>query len=249
MFPEPISRILINNGFCSVRSVANFVRKNQIYVGGQKVQTLDFPVFVEKDIVCINGKALPLRSHLYFMMNKPLGYVCAASNDRHPVVYDLFSCANLNIPKELGTFHSVGRLDSETEGLLLFTTNGSFSHHLTAPEFHVKKTYAVTLEKPVGVEEMKLYECSFNSGITLPADKKAGESKALPAQIEFTSSKECKIIVQEGQFHQVRRMVQAMGNSVVNLKRVAFGGLLLDEKLAPGDFRKMSLEELNLIEI
>lgn len=244
MFGEPLSRILINHGLCSVRSVSNFLSKNEVLVNGLKAAKKELEVFVEKDDIIVNGKLLDKFSHLYFMLNKPLGYVCARSSDRHPVVYDLFPLADFNIPEEFGSFHSIGRLDSDTEGLLLFTTNGSFSHHLTDPAFHVKKTYEVTLEQDVSVEEMKLYECSFRNGIVMPAEKKASESKALPAQIEFSSSIECKITVQEGKFHQVRRMILGAGNRVVHLKRISFGELFLDGDLAPGEYRKLSREDL-----
>lgn len=147
MFFEPLVRVLINHGFCSLRSARNFLRKNVVFVDGTRIFECGFPVKIEKDEISVNGKILEKQKNLYILLNKPAGYVCSFVSDSHPVVYELLS--SINIPKNLGKLHTVGRLDFDTCGLLLFTTNGSFSHRLASPDFKVEKKYFVRLENPV----------------------------------------------------------------------------------------------------
>ncbi len=235
MFFEPLARVLINHGFCSLRSARNFLRKNDVSVNGERILECSFPVKIERDEISVNGNILEKQKHLYILLNKPAGYVCSFVSDRHPVVYELVS--SINIPKNLGKLHSVGRLDCDTCGLLLFTTNGSFSHKLAAPDFKIEKKYFVRLENPVEESGQVAYRKMFEEGVILPAEKKFGEQKALPAALEFLSDRECVVTVREGRFHQIKRMFLAVKNRVVFLKRIQFGNLKLDENLLPGQFR------------
>ena len=241
MFFEPLARVLINHGFCSLRSARNFLRKNIVLVNGGRVLECGFPVKIGKDEISVNGNILEKQKHLYILLNKPAGYVCSFVSDRHPVVYELVS--SINIPKNLGKLHSVGRLDCDTCGLLLFTTNGSFSHKLAAPDFKIEKKYFVRLENPVEESGQTAYKKMFSEGVILPAEKKFGEQKALPAAWEFLSDRECVVIVREGRFHQIKRMFLAVKNRVVFLKRIQFGNLKLDENLLPGQFRFVDEKE------
>lgn len=108
MFFEPVARVLINHGFCSLRSARNFLRKNMVFVNGARVFECDFPVKIDKDEISVNGNVLEKQKHLYILLNKPAGYVCSFVSDRHPVVYELVS--SINIPKNIGKLHTVGRL-------------------------------------------------------------------------------------------------------------------------------------------
>ncbi len=180
--------------------------------------------------------------HLYLMMNKPCGYVCSSVSDRSPVVFDL-------IPEEYKSYcvqnnlslHTVGRLDKDTSGLLLFTTDGQFSHRLTSPENHVEKLYEVVLKEKESAERQKQIEQRFSKGIILPAEKKSEEQQALPSKIEWISSSVCRLTISEGKFHQVRRMFLAVGNEVSELKRLSVGTYLLPKDLEPGNVVQVSM--------
>lgn len=241
MFFEPLVRVLINHGFCSLRSARNFLRKNEVFVNGTRIFECGFPVKIEKDEISVNGKILEKQKNLYILLNKPAGYVCSFVSDSHPVVYELLS--SIDIPKNLGKLHTVGRLDFDTCGLLLFTTNGSFSHRLASPDFKVEKKYFVRLENPVEESGQAAYKKMFDDGVVLPAEKKFGEQKALSAALDFLSVRECVVTVCEGRFHQIKRMFLAAGNRVEFLKRIQFGSIKLDEKLLPGQFRFLDEKE------
>lgn len=180
--------------------------------------------------------------HLYLMMNKPCGYVCSSVSDRSPVVFDLIPdeyksyCVQNNL-----SLHTVGRLDKDTSGLLLFTTDGQFSHRLTSPENHVEKLYEVVLKEKESAERQKQIEQRFSKGIILPAEKKSEEQQALPSNIEWISASVCRLTISEGKFHQVRRMFLAVGNEVSELKRLAVGTYLLPKDLEPGNVVQVSM--------
>ena len=186
--------------------------------------------------------------HIYLMMNKPLGAVCATASDSHPTVYSF-----LDDDKKKQTssaprgcrLHTVGRLDAESSGLLLLTTDGRFSHHITAPESAIKKTYLVTLKTPVKTPaEQEDYIKKSAAGLTLPPDHKAPEQDSAPAHLEWLSATQCRITVTEGKFHEVRRIFLALGNEVIALHRLSIGSLQLDQNLAPGQYRELTQEEI-----
>lgn len=246
MFPEPICKVLVNQKICSSRGARTLFKQGRVTVNGKVVEQHDFAVDVARDDISVDGKLLEKVQHVYLVLNKPVGYVCASASDRHPVVYDLLSSIKLS---PFQTLHSVGRLDSETSGLLLLTTNGAFSHFLTAPENHVEKQYAAVLENPVNLQEQARYKKLFASGTVLPAEKKAPESTALPAKLEFISQKECLVTVSEGQFHQIRRMFLGVGNSVAELKRISIGNFRLEDDLLSGQFKFLEKDDLEKLQI
>ncbi|MCR5253017.1 MAG: pseudouridine synthase [Treponema sp.] len=186
--------------------------------------------------------------HIYLMMNKPLDAVCASASDSHPIV---FSFLDDDMKKQASSaprgcrLHTVGRLDANSSGLLLLTTDGRFSHHITAPESAIKKTYLVTLKTPVTApEQQSAYSTACAAGLTLPPDKKAPEDHSAPAQLEWLTSTQCRITVTEGKFHEVRRIFLALGNEVTALHRLSIGSLQLDKNLAPGQWRALTAEEV-----
>lgn len=183
---------------------------------------------------------------LYIVMNKPAGYVCSAVSDSHKTVYELLpeNLRELMNAKRGQRLHSIGRLDCDTSGLLLFTNDGFFSHQLTAPDQHVFKTYKVKLASHVSKDKQQAITSLFAKGITLPPEKKAPEQQCSPAQITFFSEVEAEVIIQEGKFHQVRRMFRAVKNEVVELKRISVGNFMLPGELAPGEYRFLSEEEI-----
>ena len=187
-----------------------------------------------------------------------LGYTYGLSNEeelseeekaRANIYSEELAKKDIEYAKEnsLQKIHTVGRLDTDTEGLLLFTTNGDFSHSLANPLFHVKKTYYVELEKTESEAQRKILEEKFSEGFFIPEEKKEKEFISRPAILEWNSENSCRLTITEGKFHQVKRMFSAQRNKVVFLKRISIGSLALDEKLAPGNSRELSNEELSLL--
>lgn len=179
-------------------------------------------------------------------MNKAAGTVCSTVSDRRRTVYEAFPQAVLT-DENGARLHSVGRLDADTEGLLLFTNDGKLSNFLTRPESKIEKTYLVVLASPVFGYEQKNYFEKAAAGLILPAEKKAGEQKSGGAKISWRSETECEISLCEGKFHEVKRIFRALGNEVKNLKRIKFAGLALPADLGRGDFRKLTAEEIEYL--
>lgn len=188
---------------------------------------------------------------IYLIMNKPCGYVCSAASDSHKTVYELLTPDLQTMVSEVPRgcrLHTVGRLDCDTSGLLLITNDGKFSNKVaTSPD--IQKTYRATLAKPLASEEQKNYIERAAGGLTLPPEKKFGEQKALSAALIFESPEICKITVQEGKFHEVRRIFRALGNEVIELERIAIDGLMLPKDLAPGQWRELSEVELRSLSL
>lgn len=187
--------------------------------------------------------------HTYIMMNKAAGTVCATASDSHPLV---FSFLDDDMQEQAKTaprglrLHTVGRLDCQTSGLLLLTTDGYFSHYITSPESGIKKTYLVSLKVQISSDEEEEYNRRCRQGLILPPDHKAQEEKSAPAELEWLSPSLCRITVTEGKFHEVRRIFLALGNEVTALHRLSIGNLKLDENLKPGQWRKLTEKEIEL---
>lgn len=193
-----------------------------------------------------SGKEIQ-ENKIYLMMNKPCGYVCSAASDSHKTVYQLLPQNLQKLVKNAkrgARLHTVGRLDCDTSGLLLITTDGYFSNYLTRSENQISKTYKVLLEKSVNEEEKRLYRENALLGLTLPEDKKAPREKAAPALIEWISDNQAKIAITEGKFHEVKRIFSALGNHVIELERLSIQNLALDTNLKAGDFRELEAFEI-----
>ena len=192
--------------------------------------------------------------NLYLIMNKPAGYVCSAVSDSHKTVYELLPPEMQDLvqnAKRGHRLHTIGRLDCDTSGLLLLTTDGNFSHKVAASSeiggAELGKTYNVELKKSVSHSEQVEYQVRAADGIILPPEKKFGEQKAAPAEIEWLSENKCKITVTEGKFHEVRRLFRALGNEVVKLERIAIAGLCLPQELGKGEWRELTENEMPLL--
>ncbi len=180
-------------------------------------------------------------------MNKATGEVCSTVSDSHHTVYEHFS-PELLISNTV-KLHSVGRLDCDTEGLLLFTNDGQLSNFLTRPENKIKKTYFVSLKNRVTNLQQKKYSDLAEKGLTLPPEKKAPEQKSAGAKITWLSENECHITLTEGKFHEVKRIFRTLGNEVIYLKRVKFAGLDLEESLPVGQFRPLYESEVKTLKL
>ena len=247
MFTQRLDNFLIQNNLCSKRSAQNFLKNNEVMVNEVLQKKHKVKINPENDIVKINNKELEGIKHFYLMMNKPAGFVCSSVSDRSKVVYELLENFKNENQNEFAKLHTVGRLDKDTEGLLLFTTNGNFSDYITRKENQIEKTYFVELEKKVFKEEQLLYKEKFEKGIFIPEEKKAKSFTTLPAKIIWLSDTSCNLTIQEGKFHQVRRMFLVMNNFVTYLKRISIGKLNLDESLTKGEYKILSQNEIEKI--
>ena len=183
----------------------------------------------DTDSVSLDGREQTYREQRYYMLNKPAGVITASRDERHDTVLELF-------PEKLrrGLF-AVGRLDKDTEGLLLVTDDGALSHALMSPTRHVSKVYEAEIDGELVPEAAE----RFASGLTL-----RDGTECRPATLEQLPDGRVRVTLHEGKYHQVKRMIAACGATVTYLKRVQLGNVRLDESLAPGEFRELAAEEL-----
>lgn len=224
-----IDKLLANSGFGSRRDVKKLIKNQRVCVDKQIVTDSGFLVDETKDEITVDGKILSYKKNRYYMMNKPPGVLSATKDHNEKTVLDIMDADDAR-----GVF-PVGRLDKDTTGLLILTNDGDFSHQLLSPKKHVDKTYLVGLEKPVTMEDVKVFSEGFY------VDK---ELTALPAKLEIipdTDSKQAYVTIVEGKFHQVKRMFAARNNKVLALKRISMGQFVLDENLKEGEYKAIDI--------
>lgn len=212
--------------------VKTYIRQGLVNVNGMAVLNADTKIEELTDQVSFKGKILQYQKYVYYMLNKPEGVVSATRDDTAPTVVSLLGSAYRE------DIFPVGRLDRDTTGLLLLTNDGELAHRLLSPKRHVDKVYHVVLEKELTEDNI----CALEQGVDI-----GEEAPALPARVTVTEENTILLTLHEGRFHQVKRMMQAVGNHAQALKRVAFGGLLLDENLKPGQFRELTEEEVGIL--
>lgn len=225
-----LDKFLCENGYGTRSQVKLLIRQENVSVNGTLCKTADFKVDENKDSVTVNGTALVYIKNVYYMFHKPAGCVSATRDNRAKTVLDYLKKEDYR-----EDIFPVGRLDKDTEGLLLLTNDGNLAHRLLSPKKHVPKTYYVKLQKPLMKEEIHLLEEGVDIG---------EEKKTLPAKVQVTNDTEILLTISEGKFHQVKRMLHAVGNEVVYLKRLSMGTLTLDEHLKKGEYRTLTGEEL-----
>ena len=234
---ERLDKIISNLGYGSRKDVKSFAKKGLIEVDGIIVKDNGMIVDTEKSTIKINGEEILYRKYIYLMMNKPDGVISATQDNRDETVIDL-----LDIDHQAFEPFPVGRLDKDTVGLLLLTNDGELNHRLIAPKWHVDKVYYAKIDKKVDEKDI----VAFKSGITLDDGYKCLEAN-LEILLSSDEGSEIRLTIQEGKFHQVKRMFEAVGKSVIYLKREEFGGLLLDTDLEEGEYRELTNEELSLL--
>lgn len=214
-----------------------YLTKGWIAVNDNVVKKGDIKIDENKDIVTCQGKQIGYEEMLYYMLNKAAGYVSATVDDKYPTIISIFD------EKERKRLFPVGRLDIDTEGLIIVTNDGALNHHLTSPKHNIVKKYYAKLK---GIPDLAGID-KIHSGIDL------GDFVAKAADLELISSNEMDntsevyVYVSEGKFHQVKRMMSAIGTEVIYLKRVAIGELLLDETIEVGNYRKLTDKELEIL--
>ena len=208
------------------------VRAGRVTINGVKVKDSSIHVG-EDDVVSMDGKEIKYERFVYYLMNKPAGVISATEDPRERTVLDL-----IGGQQRRGLF-PVGRLDKDTEGLLLITNDGELAHRLLSPGRHVDKVYFARLDGPVGERERELFAQGLRVDETLTA---------MPAVLEILeSANEVRVTIREGKFHQVKRMFAAVGREVLYLKRLSMGPLTLDNGLAAGAYRRLTEEEESAI--
>lgn len=233
MTRERLDKVLSNMGYGTRKEVKALVKRGEVTVNGVLVRDSAQHVLPENDDIHVSGEKLLYRRYIYIMMNKPKGVISATEDDYDKTVVDLLS-------DEMKIFEPapVGRLDKDTEGLLLITNDGELNHLLLSPRRHVPKKYYAKIEGIV-VDEDKI---KFKEGVVLDDGY-----RTMPAELSIINSNEeseIEVILHEGKFHQVKRMFEAVGKKVIYLKRLEMGTLKLDENLKTGEYRELSEEEL-----
>lgn len=230
---ERLDKIISATGKKSRREVKLLVKQGRILVDGVPASAAEMKVDPAVSEILLDGEDIGYQRFTYIMLHKPAGVLSAVEDKRQKTVLDL-------LPEELQKrgLSPVGRLDKDTEGLLLLTNDGELTHKLLSPRHHVDKVYYARVE---GVLEQA--DCdAFAAGMTL------GDGlECMPAGLEILSPSEALVTLQEGKFHQVKRMLAARGKPVVYLKRLSMGALRLDETLRPGEFRHLTEEERNCL--
>jgi 16S rRNA pseudouridine516 synthase len=219
---------------CTRSESKTLLQKGRVTVNDQICKKGDTKVET-CDVVCVDGKPLTYEEFVYLMLNKPKGIISASTDKRDTTVVDLVQKA---YPKR--KLFPAGRLDKDSTGFVLITDDGGFAHRILAPRRHVSKTYTVTLDAPL-TQEMR---SGFASGITL-ADGTI-LAPAIVSPLDETGL-QVQVILQQGVYHQIKRMFGIYGVGVNQLHRNAIGGLSLDQDLAPGQWRELSEEEVEVI--
>ncbi|MGF1792244.1 16S rRNA pseudouridine(516) synthase RsuA [Photobacterium profundum] len=211
------------------KEAGRLLNNKMIEVNGDVVKSISLKITDDCDVE-FNGKKLTLQGPQYFMLNKPEGFVCSHVDDHNPTVFVLFDEVS---PEKM---HVAGRLDGDTTGLTLLTDDGQWSHRVTSPRHVCEKVYHVELADPVPEETIQ----TFLEGVQLRGEKDITR----PAKLEILGEREAILTITEGKYHQVKRMFAAVGNRVVGLHREQVGAVVLDENLEPGEYRRLTEEEV-----
>lgn len=230
-----LDKYLADMGCGTRQEVKKLIRSGQVSVDGAVVKKPETKVEQTVQEVCLNGEKVGYESFEYYMLNKPAGVISATEDRSCQTVVDLIK------EKKRKDLFPVGRLDKDTEGLLLITNDGALAHRLLSPKKHVDKCYFARVSGKVTEDDVRSFENGVNIGSLEQPEI------TMPAKLEIITSDEIsqiRLTIQEGKFHQVKRMFQAVGKEVIYLKRLRMGTLVLDENLSVGEYRPLTKEEL-----
>jgi 16S rRNA pseudouridine516 synthase len=202
------------------------IKSGRVRVNGKVVTNPTVHIQEESDELMIDDKPVTYQKYFYFMLNKPAG-VISATEGRDTTVIDL-------IDENIKGLFPCGRLDKDTEGLLMISNDGELTHQLLSPRNHIEKEYYVEHSIPLSAYDVEMLENGISSG----ADN------FRPAKYEKVSDHACRLVITEGKYHEIKRMFEALGNEVVSLKRLRMKELVLDETLKPGEYRALTEEEI-----
>lgn len=230
-----LDKYLADMGCGTRQEVKKLIRSGQVSVNGAVVKKPETKVEQTVQEVCLNGEKVGYESFEYYMLNKPAGVISATEDRSCQTVVDLIQ------EKKRKNLFPVGRLDKDTEGLLLITNDGELAHRLLSPKKHVDKCYFARVSGKVTEDDVRSFENGVNIG------RLEQPEITMPGKLEIITSDEISQIhltIQEGKFHQVKRMFRAVGKEVIYLKRLRMGTLVLDENLNIGEYRPLTKEEL-----
>lgn len=230
-----LDKYLADMGCGTRQEVKKFIRSGQVSVDGIVVKKPETKVEQTVQEVFLNGEKVGYESFEYYMLNKPAGVISATEDQSCQTVVDLIK------DKKRKDLFPVGRLDKDTEGLLLITNDGALAHRLLSPKKHVDKCYFARICGKVTEEDVR----SFEKGVNVGSQEQP--EITMPGKLEIITSDDIskiRLTIQEGKFHQVKRMFQAVGKEVIYLKRLRMGTLILDENLGIGEYRPLTKEEL-----
>jgi len=230
---ERLDKLLAGTGKWSRREVKALVRQGLVRVDGRLAASAEDKLDPAAAIITVAGETISLCRFTYVMLHKPAGVLTATEDRKQPTVLDL-------LPPELRRIGlaPVGRLDKDTEGLLLLTNDGELAHRLLSPKYHVDKRYLARVDGELSAADAE----AFARGMTL------GDGlECLPAGLEVLPDRVCVVTLREGKFHQVKRMLAARGAPVLYLKRLSMGPLTLDDSLAAGAYRLLRAEEISAL--
>ncbi|SHI12839.1 16S rRNA pseudouridine516 synthase [Clostridium collagenovorans DSM 3089] len=235
---ERLDKVLANVGYGTRKEVKILTKKGEVLVNGKIVKDSSAKVDPYKDDITVSGEKVLYREFIYLMMNKPDGVVSATFDNYDETVIDL-------LDEEYKVFEPfpIGRLDKDTVGLLLITNDGALNHKLISPKNHVDKVYYAEIDKAVNEKDV----AAFKNGIVLDDGY-----KCMPGKLEILKAdedgSEVLVTIQEGKFHQVKRMFKSRDKEVVYLRRESFGPLKLDESIDEGFFRELTPEEVEALQ-
>ena len=230
---ERLDKLLAGTGKWSRREVKALVRQGLVRVDGRLADSAEDKLDPAAAIVTVAGETISLCRFTYVMLHKPAGVLTATEDRKQPTVLDL-------LPPELRRIGlaPVGRLDKDTEGLLLLTNDGELAHRLLSPKYHVDKRYLARVDGELSAADAEAFACGMTLGDGL---------ECLPAGLEVLPDRVCIVTLREGKFHQVKRMLAARGAPVLYLKRLSMGPLTLDDSLAAGAYRLLRAEEISAL--
>ena len=236
MAKERLDKLLSHEGFGSRKDIKKMLRSKTVLVNGKQIFDSSIQIDADNDVISVDGTEIDFHRNIYLMMNKPQHVVSSSKDGEHQTVFDLLD-ESLRTPYLVEKLHLVGRLDMDTEGLLLFTTDGELTHRLISPKSHISKTYFCGLEHAETKEKQAEISALFAEGIFVGADDNEPGFKCQSAFIDWKDEKTALLTIYEGKYHQVKRMFAAVGNKIVYLKRISMGKLQLDENLSLGEYK------------
>lgn len=230
---ERLDKLLAGTGKWSRREVKALVRQGLVRVDGRLAASAEDKLDPAATVVTVAGETVALHRFTYVLLHKPAGVLTATEDRKQPTVLDL-------LPPELRRIGlaPVGRLDKDTEGLLLLTNDGELAHRLLSPKYHVDKRYLARVDGELSEADVEAFACGMTLG---------GGLECLPAGLEVLPDRVCIVTLREGKFHQVKRMLAARGAPVLYLKRLSMGPLVLEDSLAAGAYRLLRAEEISAL--
>ena len=229
-----LDKLLAHCGYGTRKEVKDIIKKGYVTVNGEIIKKDKTQINPENDIIKVDDETVVYEKYVYYMLNKPNGYVSATEDNIHPTVVDLID------EYYRDDLFPVGRLDIDTEGLLILTNDGILAHQLLSPKYHCPKVYYAKIKGIVTNEDIQ----KFLDGIVIDHEYQC-QSAILKVISTDTQTSEIEVEIYEGKFHQVKKMFLAVNKEVLYLKRIRMKNVILDPQLAVGDYRRLTDKELD----